>query len=119
MSSKRKLNLNINEIDVILNTYYNDKISVTQIGKNMKIASSKVKSVISDYSGAYLNKFPQYKPVDDVSVNEYEQYILSGSYTPSKLTIEKSKRQTRVLNDTHGKSKYTSNNILDDSPYLS
>jgi len=89
MSIRRKLNLNINEIDMILNSYYKDKISITQMSKNIKLSSSKIKNVIKDYSDAFLTKFPQYKPVDDVSVNDYEQYILSGSYTPAKLEIEK------------------------------
>ena len=29
MSSRRKLNLNINEIDMVLNSYYKDKVSIT------------------------------------------------------------------------------------------
>lgn len=59
------------------------------MSKNIKLSSSKIKNVIKDYSDAFLTKFPQYKPVDDVSVNDYEQYILSSSYTPAKLEIEK------------------------------
>jgi len=85
MSSKRKLNLNINEIDMILNAYYKDKISSTMISKNMKIGLSKVKQVITNYSNVYLNKYPEYKPIDDISTDLYEQHILSSSYKPTKL----------------------------------
>lgn len=85
MSSKRKLNLNINEIDMILNAYYKDKISSTMISKNMKIGLSKVKQVITNYSDVYLNKYPEYKPIDDISTDLYEQHISSSSYKPTKL----------------------------------
>lgn len=108
MSSRRKLNLNINEIDMVLNSYYKDKVSITQMSKNMKLSSSKIKNVIKNYSDTFLTKFPQYKPVDDVSVNDYEQYILSGSYTPAKLEIEKKSRTTKVKTD----------DIIDNSPYV-
>ena len=92
MSSKRKLNLNINEIDMILNAYYKDKISSTMISKNMKIGLSKVKQVIKSYSTVFLNKYPEYKPIDDVSTDLYEQHILASSYKPSKLNIEKKEK---------------------------
>ena len=46
------------------------------ISKNMKIGLLKVKTVITNYSTVYLNKHPQYKPIDDVSTDLYEQHIL-------------------------------------------
>jgi hypothetical protein len=85
MTSKRKLNLNLNEIDTILNAIYKNKISPTQISKNMKISPSKVKSVIKDYSEVFLNKFPQYKPIDEISADMYELHISNNDYNPSKL----------------------------------
>ena len=59
--TSRKLNLHLNDIDTILNLYYRDKISSTQISKNMKISMNKVKNVIKKYSTPYLNKFPNLK----------------------------------------------------------
>ena len=58
----------------------------------MKIGLSKVKTVITNYSTVYLNKYPQYKPIDYVSTDLYEQHILSNSYKPSKLNIEKKEK---------------------------
>jgi hypothetical protein len=89
----RKLNLNINEIDSILNTYYRDKVSSTQISKIMKISPSKVKNVIKDYSTIYLNKHPEYKPIDDISTESYEQHILSSSYVPATLNVPNRKKK--------------------------
>ena len=86
-NNQRKLNLNIDEIDKILNSYYRDKVSSTQISKIMKISSAKVKNVITNYSTAYLNKFPQFKPMEDISINTYETHILSSTYEPSKIDI--------------------------------
>ena len=96
MSSTRKLNLNIDEIDLILNGYYAQKISSSQIARNMKISIQKVKNVIKDYSAIYLNKYPQYKPIDEVSVDVYEQHILSSSYEPRTIDINKLAKKKKV-----------------------
>lgn len=85
MKKSRTLNLNLSEIDIILNGYYRDKISSTQLSKTLKISPSKIKNVIKNYTTAFLNKFPEYKPIDNVSVDMYEQHILSSGYIPSKL----------------------------------
>ena len=37
-----------------------------------------------------INKFPQYKPVDEISTDMYEQHISNNTYNPSKLEIQKS-----------------------------
>lgn len=112
MSSKRKLDLNIHEIDTILNAYYTQKISSTQISKNMKINISKVKNVIANYSETYLNRFPQYKPVGDISVDMYESHIKSKDYVPYKIEIEHIDQNQKKKDS---KKKYNETTLNDNS----
>ena len=89
MTSKRSLSLNLSEIDTILTAFYKDKSSQTKISKTMKIGLSKIKKVIDDYGVCYLRKYPELKPIDVISVDQYESHINSHSYKPSKLRHQK------------------------------
>lgn len=116
MNNTRKLNLNISEIDSILNGYYKDKISSTQISKILKISPSKVKNVIKNYSTIYLNKYPEYKPIDNISTDTYEQHILSSSYTPVSIQIEQRKQSNPIKKKENSISQLHED--VADSPYI-
>ena len=105
--SKRKLNLSIHEIDLILNAYFKDKVSITQINKNIKVSTDKIKEVIKTYSIPFLSKYPQYKQLDNISVDDYQNHISGNTYTPAKLEIEKRKTITKTKNSD------------EESPYVS
>tara|TARA_R110000822_G_C15063625_1_gene467748 strand:- start:91 stop:423 length:333 start_codon:yes stop_codon:yes gene_type:complete len=94
--------LNLNEIDKILANYYQYKISFTQISRNMKLSSTVVKNVIKQYGDVFLSQHPEFKPVDNISLDDYKNHISSSSFQPAQITLEKrTKKNNTIVSSTN------------------
>ena len=72
-------NLNISDIDNTLNAYYQDKKSITHIGKTLKISTNKVKMIIENYGDIYIKKHPHLKVSDNITTDAYEKHLNTKS----------------------------------------
>ena len=88
--------MNIAIIDEVLTDYYKFNHSITKISKNKSITSTKIKSIIKNYGVVFLEKNPQYKKEENVSIEDYKSYIQSSNYIEPSKTIDKTINKPRV-----------------------
>lgn len=73
--SNNKKNFSINEIETILELFYKKKLSITRISKDYKFSATKVKSIINKYSSVYIEKYPEYKLSENITIDEFKHYL--------------------------------------------